>query len=143
MPNKKLQYQYENNDELRGKFTRWLDVVLSRAKKKYIKANEKHFEEVSFDDDVLCATMDPHDPYEDIGKTNNEFDFQEARLAKAFQELPLMRKEVLRLMFVEELSTKEIAARLNISEEYVRQQKSRAFRKLRASLSEGGDDTND
>ncbi len=133
------QHNHETKDEIRAKFTIWLDVVLSNAQKKYIKTYANRLDEVPLDDAMLSVLEDPQDPYEDIGKPKNDFDFQEARLAKAFQQLPVMRKEVLRLMFVEELSAKEIAARLNISEEYVRQQKSRAFRKLRSALDEGGD----
>lgn len=137
------QFFNEGPDELRGKFTSWLDTVLPRAQNKYINASAKHPKVVSLSEEMLDIIADPINPYEALERPKNAFDFQEARLAAAFQELPLMRKEVLRLMFVEEMPTKEIAARLHISEEYVRQQKHRAFQKLRNSLAEGGDSPDD
>ena len=129
----------EERDELRAKFTSWLEVILTNAQKKYIKASARRIETVPLDDEMLFYVEDPQNPFDCIEISENDFDFQEVRLATAFQELPLMRKEILRLMFVEELTTSEIAARLNISEAYVRQQKSRAFRKLRSALDEGDD----
>lgn len=50
-----------------------------------------------------------------------------------------MRREVLRLLFVEEKTPKEISALLHCSESYVYLQKSRALKKLRDVLL-GGED---
>jgi len=60
------------------------------------------------------------------------------RLAQAFSELSLMRKEVLRLLFVERMKPKEIAMLLRCSENYVNVQKKRALKELRQMLAEGG-----
>lgn len=37
------------------------------------------------------------------GVTPDSFDFEEQRLAEAFRELPLMRRRILEMLFVEEL----------------------------------------
>ena len=67
-----------------------------------------------------------------------DFDFAEERIAKAFSELPWMRREVLRLLFVELKKPREIAELLHCSEDYVSLQKTRALNKLRIELNEGG-----
>lgn len=67
-------------------------------------------------------------------------DFAEERLAKAFSELTLMRREVLRLLFVEEKTSEEIAKLLCISPNSVYQFKHQALDKLRNLLTEGADE---
>lgn len=78
-----------------------------------------------------------------VESSQEAFDFEEEKLAQAFSALPLMRREVLRLLFVEELTPGEIAAKLHCSMNYVHKQKSRALQKLRAALTDGDDDTLD
>jgi RNA polymerase sigma factor (sigma-70 family) len=71
----------------------------------------------------------------------NEFDFEEGRLAESFAKLPLMRRKVLTLLFVEGLSAEEIADRLNCSRDYVYKAKLRALKTLRYLLEGGGEDS--
>ena len=92
-------------------------------------------------DDILAETIaDPIDYYACIERSQTDFDFEEEKLARVFSELPLMRREVLRLLFVEEKTPEEIAQQLQCSVEMVYKQKSRALIKLRAALTEGADD---
>jgi len=81
--------------------------------------------------------MYPHNPYVRIERSSNSFDFEEERLAKAFYELPLMRREVLRMLFVLEMTPEEISQKLRCSIDYVYKQKHRALKKLRSLLEEG------
>ena len=64
------------------------------------------------------------------------FEFEEERLAYAFSKLPLMRREVLRLLFVEMKEPEEISEILHCSTNYVHLQKSRALKRLRELLAE-------
>ena len=126
---------------LRARFTLWLDTTLARASAKFRKQmTDKLAEEidiVSYDAFPPDYIADPINPYDGIEIGARDFDFAEERIAKAFSELPWMRREVLRLLFVEMKTPREIAAIMHCSEEYVRVQKNRAISKLRKMLEEG------
>ena len=66
-----------------------------------------------------------------------EFNFEEERLAKAFSGLNLMRRRILTLVFVEGLTARETADRLNCSVDYVYVQKHRAIKTLKDKLLRG------
>lgn len=68
------------------------------------------------------------------GVTPDSFDFEEQRLAEAFRELPLMRRRILEMLFVEELTPSEIAAKLHCSVQHVYNQRSLAIKRLRERL---------
>ena len=72
--------------------------------------------------------------------TKSEFDFEEQRLAESFAVLPLLRRQVLTMMFAEDLSTVEIARRLNCSTDYVYKLKQRALKKLKDLMIGGNED---
>lgn len=136
------RYEYNNDsehDELRARFTGWLDIVVYRAKLKYLRKQAREIEPVPIDD-VSEQYLEYHERgYSSVGASTRDFDFEEEKLAEAFSQLPLMRKEVLRLLFVEEMEPAEIAARLNCSVQHVYNQRSLAIRKLRSLLEmEGG-----
>ena len=133
----------EGNDMLRARFTAWLDTVLYRAKLRYLYNERQKIETVSMDLFPSDLIQDPNDCFKQVVRSQTDFDFEEEKLAKAFYELPLMRREVLRLIFVEEKSNKEIAVQLHCSKEYVRLQKFRALKKLRQQLEDGGDGSRD
>jgi len=127
---------------LRARFTLWLDTVLSRASARY---REQMEDKLAKDADILSIDAlppdcipDPRDPFAGIEIGKPDFAFEEERLAQAFSELSLMRKEVLRLLFVERMKPKEIAMLLRCSENYVNVQKKRALKELRQMLAEGG-----
>lgn len=133
----------DDPDFLRARFTAWLDTVLYRAKLRYLRSERQKFETVSLDIFPADLVQDPNNYFDHAERSQTDFDFEEEKLAKAFYELPLMRREVLRLIFVEEKSNKEIAVQLHCSEEYVRLQKFRALKKLRQQLEDGGDGSRD
>lgn len=134
-----------DRDVLRARFTVWMDTTLSRASARYRdQMKDKLAETVevfSLDEVPEDYLPDPRDPYSYIEIGTPDFVFEEERLAQAFSELPLMRKEVLRLLFVEQLKPREIAEKLHCSEAFVSVQKIRALEKLRQLLEEGVDGT--
>ena len=127
---------------LRARFTLWLDTTLARASAKFRnQMTDKLSEEidiVSYDAFPQDYIADPINPYDGIEIGVRDFDFAEERIAKAFSELPWMRREVLRLLFVELKKPREIAEIFHCSEDYVSLQKSRAINKLRIVLNGGG-----
>lgn len=136
-------YESKNDferDELRARFTGWLDTVVYRAKLKYLQNKEHEIETVSIDE-----IAEEYLEWNECDNSPNylstrDFEFEEERLAAAFSQLPLMRKEVLRLLFVEELEPTEIAARMNCSVQHIYNQRSLAIKKLRQLLEKEGNE---
>ena len=126
--------------KLRAEFTVWLDTTLARAKCNYLTKENRDKKETSLDGISVNLIPDPQDCFAAVEHSAVDFEFEEEKLARAFSGLPLMRKEVLRLLFVEEKDPDEIAAILNCSTNYVHLQKFRALKRLRQLLTEGGDD---
>lgn len=125
------------NDYLRARFTMWLNTTLIHAKQRYLEKYTQKLQLVPLDDILVESLEDPVDYFSSVERKRDDFDFAEERIAKAFSELPLMRREVLRLLFVEEKTPEEVAEHLGISLDYVYKQKSRALIKLRNVLTEG------
>ena len=133
-------YKKTGDDYLRARFTMWLNTTLIHAKLRYLETHTQKLDIVPLDDVIAETITDPIDYYAYVERSQTDFDFEEEKLARAFSELPLMRREVLRLLFVEEKTPEEIAQQLQCSVEMVYKQKSRALIKLRAALTEGADD---
>ena len=127
---------YRERDELRGRFTRFLEITVRRARQNYLKNLSRRPKEVSLDElpeALLLSTPEPYPHH------NDTFDFTEERLAAAFSSLPLMRQRILYLLFWEEKKPAEIAQRLHCSVQHVYNQRSLALKKLRKLLMEGDD----
>lgn len=71
--------------------------------------------------------------------TKSEFEFEEERLAETFSKLPLMRKRILTMLFVENISPDEISKKLNCSPQYIYNQRYKALRALRNELDKDGE----
>lgn len=133
------EHQHNDNDYLRARFTMWLNTTLIHAKQRYLETHIQRLDVVPLDDILADTIPDPVDYYVAIERSQTDFDFEEEKLIRAFAELTLMRREVLRLLFVEEKTPEEIARLLQCSVDVVYKQKSRALSKLRAALTEGED----
>ena len=123
---------YPERDELRAKFTRWLEKVIKRAKIDYLRKYENRPEIISYEDIPEAELLDlaQCESWPKITRMQSPYDFEEERLTKAFMEL----------LFLEDLSEAETAQRLNCSLQYVRNQRCIALKRLRSHLMEGGDD---
>ena len=136
------KYRREN-DLLRARFTMWLNTTLIHARQRFLEKNTQRLILIPLDEALAESLADSNDCFMRVESSQEAFDFEEEKLAQAFSALPLMRREVLRLLFVEKLTPGEIAAKLHCSMNYVHKQKSRALQKLRAALTDGDDDTLD
>jgi RNA polymerase sigma factor (sigma-70 family) len=121
----------DEKDELRGRFTRWIVRTAGNAQKNYLHAQENRLQTMPLDEVDLAVT---DTSLSSAGVTPGCFVFEEERLAEAFRELPLMRRRILELLFVEELSPPEIAAKLHCSVQHVYNQRSLAIKRLRERL---------
>lgn len=136
--------QYRRADDLlRARFTMWLKTTLIHARQRFLEKNTQKLILIPLDNALAESLADPNDCFISVESNQEAFDFVEEKLAQAYSELPLMRREVLRLLFVEELTPGEIAKQLHCSLNYVHKQKSRAIQKLRAALTGGETDALD
>lgn len=134
--------QGSKTDELRARFTGWLETTVYRARINYIRKLARQIETISIEEvaeNDLVSNISDQDWCRNLS-AQQAFDFEEERLAKAFAELPLMRQRILTMLFVEEKKPEEIAAQLNCSIQHVYNQRSLALKKLRTMLAKGGED---
>ena len=116
--------QNADRDELRARFTVWLDTLIRRAKLNYLRKTEIPIDIVSLEElfeENLPVTEDEW--MRKLLFQENDFNFEEERLATAYAELPLMRQQILKLLYVDDLTVGEIAKQLNCSPQYVSDQK--------------------
>jgi len=126
----------DGSTELQARFTGWLKTLLLRARVRYIQKISCRMEICSLEM-VPESVLSYDGAYSDLENERNEvLDFEEKRLAKAFSELPLMKREVLRLLYYDELNPQEIAESLGCSLQHIYNQKSRALKILRRIMSE-------
>ena len=124
-------------DILRARFTSWIEKLIKNAKIDYLRQNNKKPECISidelFEDEQLIGDEDVI-----LSISSTSFDFEEEKLAKAFHKLPLMKRRILELLFIDEFKPEEIAKRLNCSPQYVYDQRYRAIKKMRAHMEKDG-----
>lgn len=125
------------SDILRARFTSWIEKLIKNAKIDYLRQNNKKPECISidelFEDEQLIGDEDVI-----LTISSSSFDFEEEKLAKAFHKLPLMKRRILELLFIDEFKPEEIAKRLNCSPQYVYDQRYRAIKKMRAHMEKDG-----
>ena len=134
------QRQGQNEpDVLRARFTNWIEKLVKNAKIDYLRQKNKaepEFVSIDelFEDEQLIGARDVV-----ISEDKDSFDFQEERLAEAFYKLPLMKRKILELLFIDCIKPQQIASRLNCSPQYVYNQRFLALKQLRKKLDKGGD----
>lgn len=128
-------------DELRARFTGWLEVTLYRAKLNYLKKQEK-------ERNTICVRALPEELLVEEnpervwihGMTGQDgFDFEEVELERAFRNLTGQRQQILTMLFVQEKTPEEIARQMGCSKQNVYKQRSQALHILRNMLEKGGE----
>ena len=129
-------------DELRARFTGWLEVTLYRAKLNYVKRleREKGIVYVDVFPEELWVSENPERNWIQGIIEPIAFQFEEERLKKAFHTLSEQRKEILTMLFVEERTPKEIASQMGCSQQHVYKQRSQALKQLKQMLEKGGEE---
>lgn len=110
--------QKMKKDELRARFTKWLETTVYRAKLKYLERQKQKIDTISIEELPENALSVSDKPFYD-GVPQSAFDFEEERLANAFANLPMKRQQILTMLFVEERKPEEIARLLNCSAQHV------------------------
>lgn len=132
------EIKFEPRDELRGRFTRFLEVTMKHVRQNYLRKLSREPKTISLDivSEIEIPLIAGPTPYEE-----HEFTFEEGRLAEAFRQLPMARQKVLIYLFVEEMYPEEIAELMGCSVQHIYNQRSLAVKKLRQLLSERGEDS--
>lgn len=125
----------EQRDELRARFTAWLDITIYHARISYLSKESNRLPSVSlYEIPEECLPAEPDAYFQHSARAS--FDFEEERLARAFANLPVQRQEILNLLFVEQLKPEEIAKMLNCKVQHVYDQRYHALKKLKTILLE-------
>ena len=122
----------DDDFDLLWQFTAYIKQVTIYARLEYLRKLEYRTRESSLEQlppEILMYEYPPIVPEDD-------FAFDMKNLSQAFSKLTLMRRRILTLIFVEELSAPEVADKLGCSVDYVYLQKHRALKKLRNQLME-------
>lgn len=130
----------QERDDLRARFTKWMEVTIYRARLNYIKSQSRHLTTLSLEDapkDQLYSREAETQWIQNVG-TEDSFDFEEESLAAAFSRLSAMKREIITMLFLLNMTPYEIAHKLGCTVQYVYKQKSLALKRLR-DLLKGGD----
>lgn len=137
-----MNHQQESEkDELRARFTGWLEVTLYRAKLNYLKKQERERNTlyVGMLPEELLVEENLEQKWVHRLTEQKGFDFEQENLERAFQSLTQQRQQILTLLFVKEKTPEEIARQLGCSKQNVYKQRSQALVALRNMLEKGGE----
>ena len=128
-----------DRDELRARFIKWMEVTVYRARLNYLKAQSRHIDTIPLEEveEHLRSPEDEGQWIWEIGSTDS-FDFEEEMLAAAFSQLPAMKKKVITMLFLLEMTPQDVAEELGCTAQYIYKQRSLALKRLREAL-KGGD----
>ena len=124
------QEEKKTRDELRARFTRWLETSLYHARLRYLEKESHRLDTISLEEippDYWPTAMEPSIPKED-------FEFEEECLAVAYDHFSNTRKRILQMLFIEEMKPSEISRILNCTEQYVYDQRYQAIKQFRAAM---------
>lgn len=116
-------------DEIRAMYTVYIERVAGFARQEYLRTLRHHSRDISLDalkEDEFHSVTDRYFP--------NEFAFTEERLSQTIKDLSLIRRQILELLFVEQLTAPEIAERLGCSVNCVYKEKHHLLRKIKATM---------
>ena len=132
-----MNHQDLERDELRARFTAWLEKVVSRARIDYMRRLGRYAPGLSLEE------LEEQSRYENLSHTDRydldePFSFEDDTLSAAFEKLSPAQRDILVMLYVRELDPKEAASELGCQPADIYNQKSRAIRKLRSFLERGG-----
>lgn len=124
---------HPERDELRARFTAWLETTVYRARLKYLEQQRRQVKTISLED-VPEGALVSSDTTLQEDSLQTAFEFEEERLARAFANLSIKRQQILTMLFVEERKPEEIAKLLGCSAQYVYNQRYQALKKIQQDL---------
>ena len=119
--------------EVRAMYTAYIERVAGYARREYLRSARYRPHEVPLDslpEEEAPSAEDRYFP--------GELSFEEEHLSRAVYDLPLLRRQVLSMLFVEQLTALEIAERLGCPINYVYKEKHYALKKIREAVEGNG-----
>lgn len=123
-------------DELRGRFTKWMQVLAYRTRRKYLAACVNRADKISLED--IPEEFLGVDDLPIVLTGEESFEFEGEALEKAFACLPEKKRQVLICLFAMEQSPEEAAEKLGCTVQNIYNQKFLAVKSIRNSLKGGG-----
>ena len=115
------------NDELLNRFTAYMKVIVRHAKVDYMrKLNWKRYE-IATEAEVIAELSQSAFP---IIKSD-DFAFENQALETAFEKLSELRKQILKMVFIDDMKPSEIADALGCPVDFVYREKTRGIKKLK------------
>ena len=124
------QEEKKTRDELRARFTRWLETSLYHARLRYLEKEAHRLDTISLEE--IPPDYWPEAKETSISK--KDFEFEEERLAAVYDHFSSVRKRILQMLFIKEMKPSEIARILNCTEQYVYDQRYQAIKQFRAAM---------
>ncbi len=126
-----MRGNYQEGDELRGRFTKWMEVTLYRARLRYLRKESQK---------VGTVPLDEVEDWYSLTEISckDSFEFEQDRLAEAFAKLSPEKQAILSMLFAEEMTPAEVAGELHCLPQKVYDQRYQAIKALRRSLQNGG-----
>ena len=131
-----MNFQEGKNDELRARFTKWMEVTMYRARIDYLKKQNSKKRDVYIDDVIdeityrLCKTSDTSS----VILKQNSFKFTNDSVEDAFENLSKIERQVLIKLYAEDKKIKEVAGELGYSLSHTYRIKDAALNNLKKML---------
>lgn len=127
--------QSTDRDELRARFTKWMQVLAYRTRRKYLDARANRADTIPLEDvPEEFLRMDNQPIALDAG---GGFEFEGEALEKAFACLPEKKRQVLTMLFVLQMDSEEAARELGCDVHNIYKHHSLAIKQLRETLQGG------
>ena len=133
------KYYGIQKDELRMRFTAWLDKVMYHAREDYLKRLRKLPGTVDIDkvpEEILAA----EDSYDLWGNCPRDFFFEKKRFNDALHLLTDEQHQLLVMLYIDQMTAREISVALGCTVQNVYNRKSLTLQYLRNTLQEESTD---
>lgn len=132
-----MNYQEENSyDELRARFTKWMEVTLYRAKVNYKKAQKRKNKDVFIDDvmsEITSVSYAKEDTFSEVIRQDS-FYFDNDSVNNSFDSLTAVEQRILTELFLYNKDIKEISEELGYSLSHTYRLKDDALSNMRKML---------
>ena len=115
----------QQNDDLRNRFTAWMQVVVKRAKIDYIR--QVSIEDENVRNKLFYKLMESM-------RVDNTFSFDNRRLEAVYKKLSPQKRRILELLYVHNYTPEEVAGILHCCIRNVYNQRSLILKELRKKM---------
>lgn len=126
----------DQDNDVRNRFTAWMQLVVKRARIDYIRSLQRHKNEIALNEEFFEDKL-IYEPKDEGLESVDGFAFANEKLMAALYSLPKKRREILELLFIHNLTSEEIAEKLNCTVQNIYNQRSLALKELKEKMKKG------